>query len=503
MDTRRPFLSADELARRAFLGTSVLSLGSIALACMTRRGAAQTPTGLNGEPLRDAPAPAAPGAPGAPAAPRAAYQLPRATAQRVILIFAAGGLSQLELFDEKPLLNQRRGEELPDSIRRGQRISGVTEKQGALPVVGSAFPFKSFGKSGLRLSELFREMGAFADDLCVVRSMQTDHVLHEAAMSILFSGSLQLGRPSWGSWISYALGSENQDLPEFVVMLSGHRDGGSPPHPRMWHNGYLPGRHQGCTFRGGSEPVYFVQNPKGVTDPARKSVLAKLGALNRLEGERAGDPEVATRIESYELAARMQTSVPELTDLSKEPADVLEQYGATPGKESFANNCLLARRLAERGVRFIQLMDGGWDHHYNIPVALKEKMQLADKPIAALLRDLKERHLLEDTLVIFCGEFGRTSYCEGPMSFASYGRDHQQLSGGLLLAGGGFRGGLAYGETDEWGWDVVKDPVHVHDLQATVLHALGLDHRQLVTRYQGRDFRLTDVAGNVLTPLLA
>jgi hypothetical protein len=473
------------LARRAFLTTSVVGLGSIALGCIA-------------PPLKPADGQAVDSS-----ASPSPFRLAKASAKRVIMIFAAGGLSQLDLFDEKPLLNQRRGEELPASIRRGQRISGVTEKQGALPVVGSSFAFKSYGKSGLRMSELFREMGAFADDMCLVRSMQTDHVLHEAAMSILFSGSLQLGRPSWGSWISYGLGSENKDLPEFVVMLSGSRDGGSPPHPRMWHNGYLPGRHQGCPFRGGSEPLYFVQNPKGVADPARRSLLAKLRALNELEAARSGDPEVATRIESYELAARMQTSVPELTDISKETTDALQQYGAEPGKESFANNCLLARRLAERGVRFIQLMDGGWDHHDNIPTLLKKKMAMADKPIAALLRDLKERGLLQDTLVIFCGEFGRTSYCEGPMSFASYGRDHQQLSGGLLLAGGGIRGGLAYGETDEWGWDVVKDPAHVHDIQATVLHALGLDHRQLVTRYQGRDFRLTDVAGNVLSAILA
>ena len=346
-------------------------------------------------------------------------------------------------------------------------------------------------------------MGAFADDICLVRSMQTDHVLHEAAMSILFTGTMQLGRPSWGSWVTYALGTENKDLPEFVVMLSGRRDGGSPPHPRMWHNGYLPGRYQGCPFRSGKEPVFFVSNPEGIDAKTRRRILDTVKALNEREATTSGDPEVTARIHAYEMAARMQTSVPELTDLSKEPAEVLEQYGAEPGKESFANNCLLARRLAERGVRFIQLMDSGWDHHNNIPVVLKKKMEEVDKPIAALLGDLKQSGMLEDTLVIFCGEFGRTSYCEGPMSFASYGRDHQQLCGGLMLAGGGFRGGFAYGETDEWGWDVVKDPVHVHDVQATVLHALGLDHRRLVTRYQGRDFRLTDVAGNVLKPLLA
>jgi hypothetical protein len=487
MDTNEFAKEDNDIARRTFLRSSVLSLGSIALSSLlARRGFAGGSGGL-----LDA------------TAERAPYDLGKASTKRVIMIFAAGGLSQHDLFDEKPLLNKRRGEELPDSIRKGQRISGVTEKQGALPVVGSCFKFKPFGKSGLRMSELFREMSAFADDTCLVRSMQTDHVLHEAAMSILFTGSLQLGRPSWGSWVTYALGSENKDLPEFVVMLSGSRDGGSPPHPRMWHNGYLAGRYQGCPFRGGKEPVYFVSNPGGIDPKARKRIIAGVKALNELESVATGDPDVATRIQAYEMAARMQTSVPELTDLAKEPPDVLEQYGAQPGKESFANNCLLARRLAERGVRFIQLMDGGWDHHYNIPVSLKKKMEEADKPIAALLRDLKDRGMLEDTLVILCGEFGRTSYCEGPMTFASYGRDHHQLCGGLLLIGGGFRGGFAYGETDEWGWDVIKDPVHVHDVQATVLHALGLDHLKLVTRYQGRDFRLTDVAGNVVKPLLA
>jgi hypothetical protein len=477
-----------DLARRAFLGTSVLGLGSIALSSLLAR---------SGFARAGGPAPGGGGA-GGPA-----FKLPGATAKRVILVFAAGGLSQLDLFDEKPLLNRRRGEELPDSVRRGQRITGVTEHQGALPVVGTCFKFRPMGKSGLPLCELFRDMGAFADDFCLVRSMQTDHVLHEAAMSILFTGSMQLGRPSWGSWVSYALGSENKDLPEFVVLLSGKRDGGSPPHPRMWHNGYLAGRYQGCPFRGGKEPVFFASNPQGLDAKARRRVLDGVKALDELEAAATGDPEVTTRIQAYELAARMQTSVPELTDLSKEPADVLERYGAEPGKETFANNCLLARRLAERGVRFIQLMDGGWDHHYDIPNALRKKMEEADKPIAALLQDLKSGGLLEDTLVVFCGEFGRANYCEGPMSSASYGRDHHQLCGGLLLVGGGFRGGFAYGETDEWGWDVVKDPVHVHDLQATVLHALGLDHLRLVTRYQGRDFRLTDVAGRVVKELLA
>lgn len=478
-----PSRSDADRSRRAFLGDSVVGLGSIALAGLLARNdpAGAFPTALGKAPP---------------------YKLPKATAKRVIMIFAAGGLSQHDLFDEKPLLNKRRGEELPDSVRKNQRITGVTERQGALPVVGTCFKFKKYGKSGLPLCELFREMGEFADDTCLIRSMQTDHVLHEAGMSILFTGSQQLGRPSWGSWVSYGLGTENKDLPEFVVMLSGSRDGGSPPHPRMWHNGYLAGHYQGVPFRGGKEPVFFVGNPDGVDAKARGRVLESVKALNELEAAATGNPEIATRVKAYEMAARMQTSVPELADLSKEPADVLERYGAQPGQDSFANNCLLARRLAERGVRFIQLMDGGWDHHGAIPTLLKQKMEGADKPIAALLRDLKDGGLLEDTLVIFCGEFGRTSYCEGPLSFANYGRDHHQLCGGLLMIGGGVRGGYAHGETDEWGWDVVKDPVHVHDIQATVLHALGLDHLKLVTRYQGRDFRLTDVAGKVVKELL-
>src|SRR6516165_8087576 len=294
-----------DLTRRAFLGTGVLSLGSIALSSLMARGGFVAPA--RGE--EEAP-----------------FRLGKATTKRVILIFAAGGLSQIDLFDEKLLLNKRRGEELPDSVRKGQRITGVTEKQGALPVVGTCFKFKPYGKSGLRMSELFREMGAFADDTCLVRSMQTDHVLHEAAMSILFTGSMQLGRPSWGSWVSYALGSENKDLPEFVVMLSGRRDGGSPPHPRMWHNGYLPGRHQGCPFRSGKEPVFFVARPEGIDAKARRHILDSVKALNELESKATGDPEVATRVGAYEMAARMQTSVPELADLSKEPADVLAQY---------------------------------------------------------------------------------------------------------------------------------------------------------------------------------
>jgi Protein of unknown function (DUF1501) len=466
-----------ELSRRAFLSGSAFGIGGLALSSLLGRTAF----------AREAAAPA--------------FKLPNASAKRVIQIFLSGGLSQLDLFDEKPLLNQRRGEELPDSVRKGQRITGLTEKQGALPVVGTKFKFKRYGKCGMHMSELLPNLGAIADDLLLVRSLQTDHVLHEAAMTILFTGTQILGRPSWGSWVSYGLGTLNENIPEFVVLLSGG-DGGTPLHPRLWHNGFLPGRYQGVQFRSGGEPVLYVKNPDGVTDNARKPVLDAVKALNEMEAATSGDPDVTTRIQAYEMAARMQTSVPELTDFAAESAETIEMYGAEPGKNSFANNCLLARRLAERGVRFIQVCDGGWDHHFRIPTSLPRKCEDVDKPTAALIKDLKERGLLEDTIVMFTGEFGRTSYCEGPLSFESYGRDHSALSNGILIAGGGFKGGFEYGKTDEWGWDVVEQPLHTHDLQATVLHCLGLDHLKLVHRHQGRDFRLTDVGGKVNRDIL-
>lgn len=472
-------LLREALSRRAFLGRSLgaslgLSslLGNTALAALAAEDA------------------------GAP------FRIAGASAKRVILVFLSGGLSQLDLFDEKPLLNKRRGEELPDSVRRGQRITGLTEKQGALPVVGTQFKFRRYGECGMHMSEILPNIGSIADDITLVRSLATDHVLHEAAMTILFTGTQLLGRPSFGSWVSYGLGSENENIPEFVVLLSGGV-GGTPLHPRLWHNGFLDGRYQGVQFRSGAEPVLFAKNPEGVIDASRKPVLEAVKALNDIYGARAGDPDVTTRTHSYEMAARMQTSVPELTDFSQEAPDVLEMYGAEPGKESFANNCLLARRLAERGVRFIQICDGGWDHHFRIPSMLPKKCEDVDKPFAALIRDLKQRGMLEDTLVMFTGEFGRTSYCEGPLSFASYGRDHNQLVNSVLLAGGGIKAGFEYGKTDDWGWDVVDQKVHMHDLHATILRCLGIDHLKLTFRHQGRDFRLTDVAGEAVPDLLA
>ena len=484
---RRPPLPLDRdlLARRAFLRRGAAGIGAIAWALAAERGlGALAPQDSRPQVARDP------------------WLLPQSTAKRVVVVFLSGGLSQLDLFDEKKLLNERRGEQLPESVRKGGRITGLTDRQGALPVVGSKFEFQARGKCGMRLSEAIPHIGSVADELTLIRSIQTDHVLHEAAMTIMFTGTPLLGRPSFGSWVNYGLGSAAKNLPDFVVLLS-NGDGATPLHPRLWHNGFLPGRFQGVNFRSGPEPVLFVKNPPGVDDKSRARQLESLRSLDALEAAASGDPDTAARMASYEMAARMQLSVPELNDLSKEPPEVLEAYGAEPGKESFASNCILARRLLERGVRFVQLCDGNWDHHFNIPTVLPKKCDDVDRPTAAFIKDLKERGLLDDTIVIFTGEFGRTPYCEGPLAFNSYGRDHNNLAMSILVAGGGFRRGYAHGATDEWGWSATHDVVHLHDFHATVLHALGIDHKRLTTRHQGRDFRLTDVAGKVVPELLA
>jgi hypothetical protein len=448
----------DFLCRRAFLGRSAFGLGSLAATLLAQRSTA----GSLARSLQD---------------PAPAWRLPTAKAKRVVMIFLSGGLAQHDLFDEKPLLTERRGEELPPSVRKGERITGLTERQGALPVVGSKFEFTNHGKCGLRMSELVPHLGEVADDLLLVRSLQTDHVLHEAANTILFTGTPLLGRPSWGAWTAYALGDGKANLPEFVVLLS-NPDPATPLHPRLWHNGFLAGRHQGVPFRGGKEPVLFVQNPPGVTEEVRARQLKALAELNTIEARRSGDPDADARLAAFETAGRMQTSVPELADLSQESPEVLEEYGAEPGKESFANN------------------------HFNIPRVLPRKCEQVDKPTAALIKDLKRRGMLDDTIVVFAGEFGRTPYCEGPLAFDSYGRDHNNLACSVLLAGGGFRAGHAHGATDDWGWSAVDKVVHVHDLHATILHQLGIDHMQLTVRAQARDFRLTDVGGKVVRELL-
>jgi hypothetical protein len=471
-------------SRRSFIGGSAAGLGSLAFSLMSQQAMGQNPNKSRG-----------------PQDPKPAWQLDKAPAKRVVVIFLSGGLSQHDLFDEKPILNERRGEQLPPSIRQGGRVSGLTQRQGQMPVVGSKFEFENYGKCGMRMSELVPHLGEVADELTLIRSLQSDHVLHEAANTIFFTGTQLLGRPSFGSWVSHALGTGRGNLPEFVVLLS-NPNPTTPLHPRLWHNGFLEGRHQGVQFRSGKDPVLFVKSPAGVTDKVRKQQLEALKELGQMEAARTGNPDALARLASFETAARMQTSVPELADLTDEPDELLEDYGAVRGESSFANNCLLARRLLERGTRFVQLCDAGWDHHFNIPRVLPRKCEQVDKPAAALIRDLKQRGMLDDTIVVFAGEFGRTPYCEGPLAFDNYGRDHNNLACSAIVAGGGFRLGYAHGKTDEYGWSAAEDIVHVHDLHATILHQLGIDHSKLTVRSQGRDFRLTDVAGRVEKKLL-
>ena len=469
------------LSRRALLGHGGGLLGALGLSSLLGR------TALASRKLVDEVTP---------------WYLPKATAKRMVLVFINGGMSHLDLFDDKPLLNERFGEELPPSILKNRGVLDATDSRGSFPVVGSKYEFASHGECGMRFSELVPNLAKQADRLTMLRTVQADHVLHEAAISQLLTGAPLDGRPSWGSWVSYALGSANENLPEFVVMLS-NAQGDSPAQPRLWGPGFLPGRHAGVKFRSGKQPVLDVANPPGVDEAGRKKLLDALEKLNGLEADRTGDPDVTTRIQAYEMAARMQASVPELTDLSKEDPATLERYGADPKRPSFAGNCLLTRRLLERGVRFVQLIDGGWDMHDNVPRALPRKAKQIDRGLATLIADLDERGLLDETLILVASEFGRTPHCQGPFHRDSYGRDHHPLAAGVLMAGGGVKRGLTYGTTDDWGWDVVEDPVHIHDLQATSLHCLGLDHERLTTRHQGRDFRLTDVAGNVIHDILA
>src|SRR5262245_32544531 len=472
------------LTRRTFLGRSTAGIGSMALASLLYDG---RPFGIQPDYL------ATPGA-----LPRLHFA-PRA--RRVIYLFMSGGPSHLDLFDPKPLLRRRQGEDLPDSVRRGQRITGMTSGQARLQMVGAAFPFRRYGRCGMEMTELLPHTGSLADDLTLVRALHTEPINHDPAVTFLLTGNQQPGRPTLGAWLSYGLGSVNRNLPEYVVLLSG--GGGQPLLSRYWGNGFLPGNHQGVQFRSGGDPVLFVNNPPGVSGQNRRELLDAVRELNRLQLDATGDPEIATRIAQYEMAYRMQTSVPELMDIAREPRGVLERYGARPGQASFANNCLLARRLAERDVRFVQLYHRDWDHHGNLPGELRRQCEQTDRPAAALVQDLKERGLLDSTLVIWGGEFGRTAYSQGAITPTSFGRDHHPRCFSVWMAGGGIKPGYVHGRTDDFGYNVVEDPVHVHDLQATILHCLGVDHRKLTYRSQGRDFRLTDVGGNVVKKLLA
>jgi uncharacterized protein (DUF1501 family) len=426
--------------------------------------------------------------------------------KRVIYLFMHGGPSQLDLFDHKPALKAQHGQEMPASVIGDQRLTGMTSGQKTKPVTASLFNFSQHGQSGAWVSELLPHTAKLADELCIIRSMHTEAINHDPAVTYLQTGHQQPGRPSFGSWLSYGLGCESKDLPAFVVMVSRGSAArpADPLYARLWGSGFLPSSHQGVSLRSSGDPVLYLSNPAGVSPSTRRDQLDVIAALNQKQLALHGDPEIATRISQYEMAFRMQSSVPDLTDLRGESESTLDAYGPQsrqPG--SFAANCLLARRMAERGVRFIQLYHRGWDQHYNLPSDLRLQCGDIDQPAAALIRDLKQRGMLEETLVIWGGEFGRTTYSQGKLEPTNHGRDHHGRCFTMWLAGGGIKPGFQYGQTDDFCFNVARDPVHVHDLNATLLHQLGINHERLTYRFQGRDYRLTDVHGRVVKDILA
>ena len=472
------------LNRRHFFSRAGLGLGALGLASLLDENVSGA---------------AAPG--GLPGVPHFA-----AKAKRVIYLFQSGAPSQLDLFDAKPKLAGLHATELPDSIRKGQRLTGMTATQEQFPVAPTKFKFAQHGRGGAWFSELLPHTARAADELCVVRSMFTEAINHDPAITFFQTGAQLAGRPSIGSWLSYGLGSDNSDLPAFVALISNGsgNPNDQPLYDRLWGSGFLPTKHQGVKFRSAGDPVLFLSNPAGLDAAARRRMLDDLAKLNALQHAEVGDPEIATRIAQYELAYRMQTSVPELTDLSKEPAHVLDLYGPDARKPgTFAANCLLARRLAERGVRFIQLFHRGWDQHTKLPSQIAGQCRDTDQPSAALIADLKQRDMLKDTIIVWGGEFGRTVYCQGRLTAQDYGRDHHPRCFSVWLAGGGIRGGHTHGETDDFSYNITRDPVHVHDLHATLLHCLGIDHTRLTFKFQGRNHRLTDVHGKVVKEILA
>ncbi|MBL8213924.1 MAG: DUF1501 domain-containing protein [Bryobacterales bacterium] len=470
----------DPMTRRTFFSRSSMGLGTAALASLLQADEGSG-TGM---------------LPGMP------HHAPKA--KRVIYLFMSGGPSQMELFDHKPGIAKLRGSDLPDSIRQGQRLTGMTATQAKFPVVESMFPFAKHGQSGAWASGLIPHTAKVVDKLCFIKSMHTEAINHDPAVTFFQTGFQLAGRPSIGSWLSYGLGSENKDLPAFVVMISSTGKGDQPLYDRLWGSGFLPTRYQGVKFRSGGEPVLYLSNPEGMSPKSRRQYLDDLAKMNEMQLEEFHDPEISTRIAQYEMAYRMQTSVPDLTDLSKEPDATFKLYGEEARKpNTFARNCLLARRLAERGVRFIQLFHRGWDHHNNLPDGIKKVTADVDQPAAALVNDLAERGLLEDTLVVWGGEFGRTVYCQGKLTPEDYGRDHHPRCFTVWMAGGGVKPGFTYGATDDFSYNITENPVHVHDLHATILHTLGIDHLKLTYKFQGRWFRLTDVHGNVVKDVLA
>ena len=473
------------LSRRECLNKLALGLGGIALAEL-----------LGGR------AQAAP-APGPTGATLAGLPHFAPKAKRIIYLFQSGGPSQLDLFDYKPLLNQKHGEQLPEAVRRGQRLTGMSGNQSSIPIAGSPFKFQQHGQSGAWFSELLPHTAKIADDLCVIRSLHTESINHGPGVTFMQTGSQIPGRPSFGSWLDYGLGSENANLPSFVVLITKDKKG-QPLMSHLWGAGFLPARHQAVRFRSGGDPVLYLGNPAGVSPENRRLALDRLRELHEQQFAGTPDAEISARIANYEMAFNMQTSVPEVTNLKDEPDHVIDEYGPdarTPG--TFAANCLLARRLAERGVRFIQLYHQDWDHHGGLPGGIKRETGQTDRASAALVSDLKRRGMLDDTLVVWGGEFGRTNYCQGLMTAGNFGRDHHPRCFSLWLAGGGVKPGVTYGETDEYGYNITQQPVHIHDLHATILHLFGIDHERLTYKFQGRRYRLTDVHGKVVKGILA
>ena len=425
-------------------------------------------------------------------------------AKRVIYLFMAGGPSQMDLLDYKPSLEKLHQEELPDSIRMGQRLTGMTSGQKSFPVVKSMFKFSQHGQSGTWASELLPHISGIVDDISVIKTVNTEAINHDPAITFIQTGFQQPGRPCMGAWLSYGLGNENQNLPAFIVMISSGKESDQPLYTRLWSAGFLPSEHQGVQFRGIGDPVLYLSNPPGIDADSRRRMLDGIAKLNAKQFAAYADPEINARIAQYEMAYRMQTSVPELVDIKGEPEHILDMYGPDVKKPgTFAYNCLLARRMAERGTRFIQLYHRGWDQHNSLPKRIREQCKDTDQPSAALVADLKSRGMLEDTLVIWGGEFGRTVYAQGKPEKDNYGRDHHGRCYSIWMAGGGVKRGFSYGQTDDYCYNIAENPVHIHDLNATILHCLGINHEKLTYRFQGRDFRLTDIHGEIVKPILS
>ena len=472
-------------SRREFLAKSAMGFGALGLASL------MNPTSLIAGSGQANPV----GLPGLP------HFAPKA--KRVIYLFQSGAPSQMDLFDPKPLLNKMYGEELPDSVRQGQRLTGMTAGQSSFPLAGSLFDFKQYGQSGAWMSELLPYQSQIVDELCFIHSMYTEAINHDPAVTFMQTGSELAGRPSIGSWVNYGLGSENENLPGFIVLITKNGTG-QPLYSRLWGNGFLPSKYQGVRFLSGKDPVLYLNNPSGISKDDRKAQLAILEQMHEAQFDQFQDPEIEARIAQYEMAYRMQSSVPEISDISGEPDYIYDLYGEDsrdPG--TYAANCLLARRLVEKGVKFVQLYHRGWDHHGNLPGQLPKLCKQTDQASAALILDLKQRGLLDDTLVIWGGEFGRTNYSQGTLTKTNYGRDHHPKCFSLWMAGAGVKKGMCYGKTDDFSYNIVENPVHVHDFQATMMHLLGIDHERFTYKFQGRRYRLTDVHGKVVKDILA